>query len=82
MQLFKRNILDLVQYLTVSNEEIEDIMKIVKSLEESGLLIKEISETIIKRHKKRKKRILGMLLGILAASVLGNAFRTWSNKSR
>ena len=31
--------------LIISNEEMEDIMKIVKSLEESGLLIKEINET-------------------------------------
>ena len=30
----------------ISNEEMIDIMKIIKSLEESGLLIKEISETI------------------------------------
>ena len=32
--------------LIILNEEMEDIMKIVKLLEESGLLIKEISETI------------------------------------
>ena len=32
--------------LIILNEEIKDIMKIVKSLEESGLLIKGISETI------------------------------------
>ena len=32
--------------LTISNEEMEDIMKIVKSLEESGLRVKGISETI------------------------------------
>ena len=32
--------------LIISNEEMKDIMKIVKSLEESGLLIKDISETV------------------------------------
>ena len=32
--------------LIISNEEMEDIMKIVKSLQESGLSIKGISETI------------------------------------
>ena len=32
--------------LIISNEEMNDIMKIVKSLEESGLLIKDVSETI------------------------------------
>ena len=32
--------------LIISNEEMEDIIKIVKSREESGLLVKGISETI------------------------------------
>ena len=32
--------------LIISNEEMNDIIKIVKSLEESGLLIKGVSETI------------------------------------
>ena len=36
----------------VSNEEINDIMKIVKSLEESGLVIKGISETIKNKAKE------------------------------
>ena len=38
--------------LIVSNEEMEDIMKIVKSLEESGLLIKGISETTKNKAKE------------------------------
>ena len=37
--------------LIISNEEMNDIMKIVKSLEESGLLIKGLSETIINETK-------------------------------
>ena len=41
----------------------EDIMKIVKSFEESGFLIK---------GKEQKGRFLSMLLGTLAASILGN----------
>ena len=41
--------------LIISNEELEDIIKIVKSLEESGLLVKEISETIKNEKKKNKK---------------------------
>ena len=40
--------------LIMSNEEMEDIMKIVKSLEESGLLIKEISEAIKNEAKEQK----------------------------
>ena len=46
-----------------------DIMKIVKSLEESGLIIKEISETT-KNETKCQKWFLPMLLRTLAASIL------------
>ena len=59
--------------LKISNEENEDIMRIVKSLEESELLIKEISETIKNEAKEQKGGFLGMLLGTLGASLLGNA---------
>ena len=48
-------------------------MKIVKSLEELGLLIKLISKIIKMKQKKQKGRFLPMLLGKLAASTLGNA---------
>ena len=48
-------------------------MKIVKSLEESGLLIKGISETIKNEAKEQKGRFLSISLGTLAASILGNA---------
>ena len=43
--------------LIISNREMEDIMKIVKSLEESGLLIKGVSETIKNEAKKRNKKV-------------------------
>ena len=49
-----------------------DIMKIVKSLEESGLLIKTVSETIKNEAKEQKRGFLRMLLGTLGASLLGN----------
>ena len=61
-----------VETLIISNEEINDIMKIVKSLEESGLLIKGISETIKNEAKKQKGGFLGLLLGALGTSLLGN----------
>ena len=48
-------------------------MKIVISLEESGLLIKGISETIKNEAKEQKGGFLSILLGTLAASTLGNA---------
>ena len=59
--------------LIISNEEMEGIMKKVKPLEESGLLIKGISETIENETKEQKVGFLPMLLGTLAASILGNS---------
>ena len=57
--------------LIISNEEMSDIMKIIRSLE-SGLLIKSFSETIKNETKEQKGGFLGMLLGFLGASLLGN----------
>ena len=56
----------------ISNEEMEDIRKIVKSFKESGLLVKGISETINNEKKEQKGGFLPMLLGALAASLLGS----------
>ena len=57
--------------LIIYNEEMDDIMKIVKSLQESGLLIKGVSETIKNEAKEQKWGFLGMFLGTLGASLLG-----------
>ena len=59
--------------LIISNEEIADIMKIVKSAEVSGLLKKGTGEAIKNETKEQKRGFLPMLLGTLAASILGNA---------
>ena len=58
--------------LIISNKEMTDIMKIVKSHEESGLLIKGVSKTIKNEAKEQKAEFSSMLLGILGASLLGN----------
>ena len=50
----------------------EDILQIVKSLEDSGLLLKGVSETIKNEEKEQKGGFLSMLLGTLGASLLGN----------
>ena len=47
-------------------------MKIVKSLEETGLLIKGISETIKNEIKEQKGVFLPILLETLTDSILGN----------
>ena len=58
--------------LIISNEEMDDIMKIVKSLEDSALLLKGFTKTIEKEAKAQRGGFLSMLLGILGASLLGN----------
>ena len=58
--------------LIISNEEMTDIKKVVKALEESGLLIKGVNETIINEAKEQKEGFLGMILGTLGTSLLGN----------
>ena len=58
--------------LTISNEETEDIMKIVKSFEYSSLLLKGLSETIQNQAKEQKGGFLSMLLGTLGATLLEN----------
>ena len=75
MQLFKKIHGSGTTALIISNEEMEDIMKIVKSLEESGLLIKGISKTIKNEGKEQKGGFLQMLLGTLAVSMLGSALQ-------
>ena len=47
-------------------------MKIVKSLEESGLLLKGVSETIQNERKEEKGGLFSMLIGTLGTSLLGN----------
>ena len=58
--------------LTISNNEMENAMKIVISLEDSGLLLKGVSETIQNEAKEQKGGFLSMLLCTLGASLLGN----------
>ena len=58
--------------LIISNDEMDDILKIVKSLENSGLLLKRVSETIQHENKEQRGGFLSMLLGILGSSLLGD----------
>ena len=67
--------------LIISNEVMNDIMKIVKSLEEYVLLIKGVSKTIKNEAKKTKGRFLGILLDTLGATLLRHLL-TGKNKIR
>ena len=60
--------------LIISNEEINDTIKIVKSHEDSDLLLKEVTETVQNEVKEQKGEFLSMLLGTLGASLLGEIF--------
>ena len=58
--------------LIISNDEMDNILKIVKSLEDSGVLLKGVSETIQNEAKEQRGGFLSMLLGTLGASLLGD----------
>ena len=58
--------------LSISNEEMNDILKIANSLEKSALLIKGVSKNIKYKAKERKRSFLGVLLAIFIASLFGN----------
>ena len=58
--------------LTISNDDMQDLLKIVKSLEGSGLLLDGITETVKNEVKEQKGGFLSILLGTLGASLLGN----------
>ena len=50
----------------------EDIIKILKSLEDSGLLLTGVTETVQNEIKEQKGGFFSMLSSTLAASLLGN----------
>ena len=56
----------------ISNEQMNDIMKIVQAIEDSNILLKGITKTIKNETKEQKGGFLSMLLGTLGASLLGN----------
>ena len=58
--------------LIISNNEMDNILKIVKSLEDSNVLLKGVSETIQHEAKEQRGGFLSMLLGTLGASLLGD----------
>ena len=58
--------------LIIEQEDLNDIMKIIKALENSGILFKGISKVIKNETKEQKGGFLSMLLGTLGASLLGN----------
>ena len=72
--------------LIILNEEMNDNMKIVKSLEESGLLVKGMRETVKNEAKEQKGWFLSILFGTLGVSLLWNLLTgkgaIWTSKGQ
>ena len=58
--------------LIIEQKDMKDIMKIIKALEDSGILLIGVSKTIKNETKEQRGRFLSMFLGTLGASLLGN----------
>ena len=58
--------------MIISNDEMKEIIEIVKSLEDSSFLLEGVTETVQNEVKGQKGRFLSMLLGTLGARLLEN----------
>ena len=58
--------------LIIEQEDMNDIMKILEALENSGILLKGVTKTIENGTKEQRGGFLSMLLGTLEASLIGN----------
>ena len=73
MQELKKNIHGSgTTTLIISNEEMNDIMKIVQALEDSNILLQGVTKTIKNETKDQKGGFLSILLGTLGAILLWN----------
>ena len=58
--------------LIISNKDMDDLIKIVKSLKDSGLLLKGVTESVQNEVKEQKVGFLSTLLGTLGVRLLGS----------
>ena len=73
MHEFKKKIHDSGTItLIISNEETNDIMKIVQAFEDSNILLKGVPKTMKNETREQKGGFLSMLLGTLGTSLSGN----------
>ena len=66
--------------LVISNEEMNDIMKNVQTLEDSNILLKGVTKTIKNKTKEQKGGLLSMLLRTIGTSLLGESVRAGERK--
>ena len=72
MKVYKKQIEGSGVKLIFEQEDMNDIVKITEALENSGILLKGVTKTIENQTKEQRGGFLGMLLGTLGASLLGN----------
>ena len=58
--------------LTISSKDMGDIMQIIQALEDKGIIVPGTTETVSEEVQEQRGGFLGMLLGTLGASLLGN----------
>ena len=58
--------------LIIEQEDMNDVIKIIEALENSGILLKGVTKTIENETKEQRGGFLSMLLGAIGASLLGN----------
>ena len=58
--------------MVIWKEDMDDTIEIIISLENAGILIDGVYETVKNQIKEQKSGFRGMLLGTLIASILGN----------
>ena len=58
--------------LTIEEDDLKDIMKVIEAQENSGILLKGVSKTTENETKEQRGGFLSMLLVTLGASLLGN----------
>ena len=61
--------------IVISNDDMDNIIRIIKSPENTVVLIYGVTETVENDTKKQKGRFIRMLLGTLGASMLGNMLK-------
>ena len=68
--------------LIIEQEDMNDIIKIIEALENSGILLKGVTKTIENETKEQRGGFFSMLLGTLGASLLGNLLTGFINRMR
>ena len=73
-------IIIIIPTLIISNNEIEDIIKTVKSLEDPGLLLKGVTETVQNEVKEQKGGFFSNVIRYIRCKFIGKSFNSSRDK--